>query len=73
MIRFLHQMETRKNPRPRWDSNPRPSVTKSNALTTELLEIRWRERVKFGSLTRAASRDQTGGLLNFARFCPIVR
>ena len=37
MINYMFG-ELGKNPSPRWDLNPRPSVIQSDALTTELLE-----------------------------------
>ena len=42
MIRFFFCIKWKlgKNPSPRWDSNPQPSVVKSDALTTELLNTR---------------------------------
>ena len=38
---FASRGDSEKNPTSRWDSNPRPSVILSDALTTELLETLW--------------------------------
>ena len=72
MIRFLHQMETRKKSETQMGferTTLRDLVECCNHWATGDLMAR---KVKCGSLTRTALRGQAGGLLHFAWFCPIL-
>ena len=48
-IMIINTRRTRKNPSPRWDLNPRPSMIYSDALPIELLETLWCAMINFGS------------------------